>query len=70
LRKKRGDSDLLWTPDRSPAMSPPWKRFQLRNWANLQTYIKIELQLLKKEWVVILPCVIMQCACLPRCSGV
>lgn len=48
-------------------MSAPWKRFQLRSWANMQTYIKIELQLLKKEWMVILPCVIMQCAC-SECS--
>lgn len=42
-------------------MTPPWKRFQFRDWNNLLAYIKIELQLLGKEWKVIVPCVLMQC---------
>lgn len=39
----------------------PFKHFQLRSRANFIKYVGIELQLLKKEWKILLPCVIMQC---------
>lgn len=42
-------------------MASPWKRYQLRSWSNILAHIKIELQLVVKEWKVLLPCVIMQC---------
>lgn len=41
-----------------------FKRFQLRSKENFLKYVSIELQLLKQEWKVILPCVIMQCTSL------
>uniref|UniRef100_K3WU09 Sphingomyelin synthase-like domain-containing protein n=1 Tax=Globisporangium ultimum (strain ATCC 200006 / CBS 805.95 / DAOM BR144) TaxID=431595 RepID=K3WU09_GLOUD len=37
-----------------------FKRFQLRGKENFLKYVAIELQLLKAEWKIILPCVIMQ----------
>ncbi|KAL7687286.1 putative sphingomyelin synthase-like domain-containing protein [Plasmopara halstedii] len=36
------------------------RRWQLRDKASFINYVKIELQLLSKEWKIILPCVIMQ----------
>ncbi|TDH68540.1 hypothetical protein CCR75_000305 [Bremia lactucae] len=36
------------------------RRWQLRNKENFINYVKLELQLLSKEWMIILPCVIMQ----------
>lgn len=38
-----------------------FKHFQLRSRAGFMKYLSIELQLLKKEWKILLPCVIMQC---------
>jgi hypothetical protein len=37
------------------------QRLQLRGRANFSKYLMIELALLKKEWKILLPCVIMQC---------
>lgn len=45
----------------------PFKRFQLRSRANFIKYVGIELQLLKKEWKILLPCVLMQCTFLNTC---
>jgi hypothetical protein len=45
----------------------PFKRFQLRDRANFITYVGTELALLKKEWKILLPCVIMQCTAFGDC---
>jgi len=37
-----------------------FKHIELRSRANFVKYVRIELQLLKKEWKILLPCVIMQ----------
>ncbi|RLN55525.1 hypothetical protein BBJ28_00002771 [Nothophytophthora sp. Chile5] len=37
------------------------KRLRFRDKENFINYVKIEIQLLLKEWKIILPCVIMQC---------
>lgn len=38
-----------------------WSRYQLRSWRSMLAHIKIELQLVGKEWKVLVPCVLMQC---------
>lgn len=38
-----------------------FKHFKLRSREEFSKYIKIELQLLRKEWKILLPCIIMQC---------
>lgn len=38
------------------------KRFQWRSKENFLNYMRIELALFKREWMIIVPCVIMQCS--------
>lgn len=38
-----------------------FKHFQLRTREGFLKYVKIELLLLRKEWKILLPCVLMQC---------
>ena len=49
-------------------MTTEYKRFQMRDKHNFLSYVKVELKLLQKEWMVLLPCVIMQCKCWLRCE--
>jgi hypothetical protein len=45
-----------------------FKRFRFRSLDNIKKYVKIELAIVKREWKVLLPCVIMQCTSLSSIS--